>query len=420
MSSGEAIVHVSLGKENVRVGKLWFHSRKGRQSASFEYDGKWLEHPEKFALEPALALTEGAFHTQAGVNVFGAIGDSAPDRWGRVLMRRWETARAGRENETPRTLLEADYLLGVSDEARQGALRFSVEPDDAAFLATGGRTAVPPLADLPGLLSASERFIEDGESAEDLKLLLAPGSSLGGTRPKASVRDRDGSLAIAKFPGKDDEFNAVVWEAVALDLARNAGINVSPWRLETVLGKPVLIVGRFDRANRRRIPFLSAMSMLGARDNERRSYLEIAYALAQNGGDPEKDMAQLWRRAVFNVLISNTDDHLRNHGFLYERRRGWRLSPAYDVNPAPAEIMPRVLATAIGFDDPSASLDAAMAVAKDFRLSREKAKETVRNVAEATRRWRKTAAAFGLSKRETDRMASAFEHDDLIKALSAV
>lgn len=420
MSSGEAVVHISLGEENVRVGKLRFHYRKGRQGASFEYDGKWLEHPEKFALEPALALTEGAFHTQAGVNVFGAIGDSAPDRWGRVLMRRWEAARAGRENETPRTLLEADYLLGVSDEARQGALRFSVEPDDTAFLATGSRTALPPLAELPGLLSASERLTEDSESAEDLKLLLAPGSSLGGTRPKASVRDRDGSLAIAKFPGKDDEFNAVVWEAVALDLARNAGIDVPPWRLRTVLGKPVLIIRRFDRANRRRIPFLSAMSMLGARDNERRSYLEIAYALAQNGGEPEKDMAQLWRRAVFNVLISNTDDHLRNHGFLYERRRGWRLSPAYDVNPAPAEIRPRILATSIGFDDPSASLDAAMAVAKDFRLSLEKAKETARNVAEATRRWRKTASAFGLSKRETDRMASAFEHKDLRKALSAV
>lgn len=246
------------------MGKLWFHSRKGRQGASFEYDGKWLEHPEKFALEPALALTEGAFHTQAGVNAFGAIGDSAPDRWGRVLMRRWEAARAGRENETPRTLLEADYLLGVSDEARQGALRFSVEPDDTMFPATGDRTAVPPLVDLSGLLSASERLVEDNESAEDLKLLLAPGSSLGGTRPKASVRDRDGSLAIAKFPGRDDEFNAVVWEAVALDLARNAGIDVPPWRLRTVLGKPVLIVRRFDRANRRRIPFLSAMSMLGA------------------------------------------------------------------------------------------------------------------------------------------------------------
>lgn len=420
MSSKEVIVHISLGEEDIRAGKLWFHHRKGRESASFEYDGSWLGHPEKFALEPALALTAGAFHTRADANVFGAMGDSAPDRWGRLLMRRRENARADGENETSRTLLEVDYLLGVSDEARQGALRFSVEPNDTVFLARESQTAAPPLVNLSGLLSASERFIENEETAEDMKLLLAPGSSLGGTRPKASVRDRDGSLAVAKFPRKNDESDAVAWEAVALALARNAGINVPPWRLETVLGKPVLITRRFDRTGQFRIPFLSAMSMLGARDNEQRSYLEMAYALAQNGGAPEKDMEQLWRRVVFNVLISNTDDHLRNHGFLYERRRGWRLSPAYDMNPTPTEIGPRVLSTAIDFDDPSASLDTAMSVSEDFRLSPEKAKKTARNIAGATTRWRKVASDLGLSKRETDRMASAFEHDDLRKALSPI
>ena len=172
---------------------------------------------------------------------------------------------------------------------------------------------------LPKLLSATERFLEDDESADDLKLLLAPGSSLGGARPKASVHDRDGTLAIAKFPRKDDEFNIVVWEAVALTLARNAGIKVPLWRLENILEKPVLIIKRFDRSNNGRIPFLSAMSMLDAQDNEQHSYLEIAYALAQNGAAPVDDMEELWRRIVFTVMISNTDNHLRNHGFVYER-----------------------------------------------------------------------------------------------------
>ena len=416
MSSKEVIVHISPGGEDIRVGKLWFHSRKGRESASFEYDKRWLEHPEKFALEPALKLTEGTFHTQAGLSVFGAIGDSAPDRWGRVLMRRAETIRAKSDNKTPRTLLEVDYLLGVSDEARQGALRFSTVPDETIFLTPKDQTAIPPLFKLPRLLSASEHFIEDNESEEDLKLLLAPGSSLGGTRPKASVRDRDGSLAIAKFPRKDDEFNIVMWEAVALTLAKDAGINVPSWRLENILGKPVLIIKRFDRLNGLRTPFLSAMGMLGAQDNEQHSYLEMAYALARDGASPEKDMTELWRRIVFTIMISNTDDHLRNHGFIYERYKGWRLSPAYDINPVPAEIKPRILTMAIDFEDTSASLDTVMTVAKDFRISKEKAIETVKDIVTAVKQWKKIAADFGLSKREIDRMTSAFEHEDLNKA----
>jgi len=410
MNNKEVIVSISLGNENVRIGKLWFHVRKGRESASFEYDKKWLQHPEKFTLEPALKLTEGAFHTKTGMSIFGAIGDSAPDRWGRVLMRRAETARAKSENTAPITLFEIDYLLGVNDEARQGALRFSVEPFDTVFLKPKDKAAIPPLIYLPKLLLATERFISDDESAEDLKLLLAPGSSLGGARPKASVRDKDGSLAIAKFPRKDDEFNVVLWEAVALTLSKNAGIKVPLWRLETILKKPVLIIKRFDRNDGQRIPFLSAMSMLGAQDNEQHSYIEIAYALAQNGAAPEEDMAELWRRIVFTVMISNTDDHLRNHGFVYERYKGWRLSPAYDMNPTPIELKAHVLATAIDFDDTSASLETAMAVAKDFRLSKNKAHEIIKEIGTAVKQWRLVASEFGLSKRECDRMASAFEY----------
>jgi len=404
-----------LGDECHLVGRLWCHRRNGRESATFEYDPSWLQHPERFALEPALQLTEGAFQTGAGQMLFGAIGDSAPDRWGRVLMRRSETRRARANKETPRTLGESDYLLGVNDEARQGALRFSEEVN-GPFLSPHDRASIPPLIDLPRLLSASERFLNDDETAEDLRLLLAPGSSLGGARPKASVRDRDGSLAIAKFPRKDDDYNVVVWEAVALTLAAKAGIQVPEWRLESITDKPVLIIRRFDRMDGQRVPFLSAMSMLGAKDNEQHSYLDITYALAQNGGHPKGDMAELWRRLVFTILISNTDDHLRNHGFIYERHLGWRLSPAYDVNPTPAEIKPRILSTLIDYESDMASIETALSVKDEFRLSREQAEQIMHDVAEAVSNWRNVAAQSDLSKREIDRMASAFEHEDLEKA----
>ena len=408
MSSKEILVSIALGTEDIRIGKLWFHARGHKESASFEYDKAWLDHPEKFALEPALKLTEGAFHTGQGISLFGAIGDSAPDRWGRVLMRRSEASKASVQNRAPRSLSEIDYLLGVNDEARQGALRFSSAPNENVFLSPKQKNSIPPLVDLPKLLSATERFIADNESSEDLRLLLAPGSSLGGARPKASVRDKNGSLAIAKFPKKDDEFNVVVWEAVTLTLAKQAGIRVPLYRLETICEKSVLIISRFDREDGKRIPFLSAMSMLGARDNEQHSYLEMAYALAQNGASPEEDMNELWRRIVFTIMVSNTDDHLRNHGFIYERYKGWRLSPAYDINPTPIEIAPRILTTSIDLYDNSASLDIAMRVAKDFRVKKKEALSIIQEVSSVVKQWRFVASEFGLSKRECDKMSSAF------------
>ncbi len=410
--SREIFVHISLEGRDILVGKLWCHSKKGKDSASFEYEKTWLNHPEKFALEPALKLTEGAFHTVADQSIFGAIGDSAPDRWGRVLMRRLESKRARSAKETARTLTEADYLLGVNDELRQGALRFS-EKIDGEFLSPKNEISIPPLIDLPKLLAASEKFIKNKESLAELKLLLAPGSSLGGARPKSSVRDRRGNLAIAKFPRQDDEFEIEKWEAVALTLAKKSGISTPSWSLEKIGKKSVLVVKRFDRIGKIRVPFLSAMSMLQAKDNEQHSYLEIAYALAQNGAAPEEDMKQLWRRIVFNILISNTDDHLRNHGFLFESQKGWRLSPAYDLNPTPIEIKPRILTTAIDFNDNSASLETALSVASEFRLQKNEANKIIKEVAKAVSTWRDTAKSFALTKREIDRMASAFEHEDL-------
>jgi serine/threonine-protein kinase HipA len=394
------------------MGRLWARVRKNKESATFEYDEAWLQHPAKFSLEPALQLGPGPFHTPADTPMFGAIGDSAPDRWGRALMRRMERRRAEREGGgPPRTLQEIDYLLLVDDEARQGALRFA-EREGGPFLREEGIKRIPPLVELPKLLAAAEHVLEDKDTEEDLRLLFAPGSSLGGARPKASVIEKDGQLAIAKFPRRDDEINTVVWEAVALALAKKAGIEVPAGRVETVANKPVLLLRRFDRDGARRIPFLSAMSMLGSKDNETRSYLEIVDALRQHGATPKADMEALWRRVVFNILISNTDDHMRNHGFLYAGQEGWRLSPAYDLNPVPTDIKPRILATAINEEDNTASLALAMVVAGYFDLDAGKAREVAAQVGKATAKWRDEAARHGLGKSEIDRMASAFEHED--------
>jgi serine/threonine-protein kinase HipA len=412
----EVLVYVDLAGVPHLVGRLWARTRKNKEGATFEYDGSWLEHDARFSLEPALKLGPGPFHT-TDTPMFGAIGDSAPDRWGRALMRRIERRRAEREKQTPRTLQEIDYLLLVDDEARQGALRFA-EQAGGPFLREEGEKRTPPLIELPRLLSAAERVVEDKDTDEDLRLLLAPGSSLGGARPKASVRDKDGHLAIAKFPRRDDDYNAVIWEAVSLALASRAGITVPEGRIETVGDKPVLLLRRFDRAGANRIPFLSSMSMLGAKDNETRSYLEIVDALRQHGATAKEDIRALWRRLVFNILISNTDDHLRNHGFLYEGPAGWRLSPAYDLNPVPVDVKPRILSTAINEDDNTASLALALDVAGYFELDSAAAREIAAEVAAAVLEWRNEAARHGLSRGEIDRMASAFEHEDLRLARS--
>lgn len=413
----EALVYVDLQGAPQLVGRLWARIRTGRESATFEYDETWLAHRDRFSLEPALMLGPGPFHTPSGKPLFGAIGDSAPDRWGRVLVRRAERRRAEREGQAPRTVREIDYLLMVDDEARQGALRFA-EREGGQFLAEHGPTKIPPLIELPRLLSAAEHVMSETDSDEDLRLLLAPGSSLGGARPKASVRDRDGHLAIAKFPNKGDEVNAVLWEALALTLAAKAGIPVPAWRIETVAGKPVLLLRRFDREQRMRVPFLSAMSMLGAKDNEIRSYMEFVDVLRQHGAAPKEDMHALWRRIVFSILISNTDDHLRNHGFLWTGPAGWRLSPAYDLNPVPSDIKPRVLSTAIDLDDATASLKLALQVASYFELSEDEAHQIAKQVGQAVARWRQAAKKLGITATEIGRMASAFEHEDLNLALA--
>ncbi len=416
MSDRTAYVYVDLDGKPVLVGTLYARFRKNRESATFAYDASWLSHPSRFALEPALVLHDLSHHTHTGQAIFGAFGDSAPDRWGRMLMRRAERHRAKAEKRQPRPLNEIDCLLGVNDETRQGALRFAEQLGGPFLAVTGDGPRVPALVELPALLAASDRIAADKDDDNDLRLLLAPGSSLGGARPKASVRDHDNRLLIAKFPHPGDETNQPAWEALALRLASSAGINASEGRLETVADRSVLLLSRFDRVGTRRIPFLSAMSLLGASDNESHSYLEIADALRQCSAAPSEDLVELWRRVVFSILISNVDDHLRNHGLLWEGPAGWRLAPAYDLNPTPTDIRPRVLSLAVDDQDQSASLELAFQVAEYFGIDDKTARRIANEVGQAVASWRNEAQRLGIRGTEIDRMASAFEHADLRQA----
>ncbi|MCL2658975.1 MAG: type II toxin-antitoxin system HipA family toxin [Acidobacteriaceae bacterium] len=412
----QIFVYVDLDNTPHLVGRLWLHVRNRVESATFRYDEEWLRNPVRFALEPALQMDTASHHTTEGKSLFGAIGDSAPDRWGRALMMRAEARRARLTKEPAQTLWEVDYLLRVDDETRQGALRFA-EREGGPFLREAVDHRTPPLIELPALLAASEHVTDEVESDQELRLLLAPGSSLGGARPKASVRDKNGQLAIAKFPHHNDRIQTVLWEAVAFRLAAAAGIQTATARIEKAAGRPVLLLHRFDRHGSARRPFLSAMSMLSAADHETHSYLEIADALQRYGAAPTEDLHELWRRIVFSILISNTDDHLWNHGFLYEGSQGWRLSPAYDMNPVPVQFKPRILSTLIDEQSSEASIDIAMSVAEYFRLSPPEARWIIRKVAQAASRWKQEAVALKISKAEIEIVASAFEHEELAKAM---
>ena len=404
-------IYVDLSGKAQLVGRLWVHNKGDKESASFEYDKLWLNSPERFSLDPALILGKGSFHTTPGKALFGAIGDSAPDRWGRALMQRAARLDAKEKNENIRRLREMDYLLKVNDYARQGALRFSLS-EGGEFPTTNAGDAIPPRILLPKLLHAADAIYTDGGNAEDLKLLLAPGSSLGGARPKASIIDQNSQLLVAKFPRKDDSYNEVAWEATTLSLARKAGIQIPETRLVTVLDRQVLLLERFDRKASFRIPHLSGMSMLGAYDHEERSYLELVDALKQYGANPKLDIQELWRRIVFTILVTNVDDHMRNHGFLYQGTNGWILSPAYDINPVPADIAPRTLRSSININDNSASIANALDVHDQFNLTYSEAKKIIREVSMVTNGWRKEAIGFGLSRDAIDRMETAFVHDE--------
>lgn len=402
-------VYVNYKGQDIPVGRLWSYFNNGRESASFKYDESWLKNPENFELEPYLPLTEGTFHTDTKKSIFASFSDCSPDSWGRLLIKQNEEKRAEKEKRARRQLNQIDYLLAVYDFSRHGALRFKQTPD-GDFLSAKDNKAVPPLVELPKLLTTSEKVLDDDASYNDIRELLVPGSSLGGARPKASVIDKTGNLCIAKFPKKDDNNNNVLWEAVALTLAEKAGLNVQRWELTTALGKAVLLLKRFDRTGGgQRIPFLSAMTMLNANDGESNeySYLDLAEIIRTKGVNVTNDMKELWHRMLFSVLISNTDDHLRNHGFLRTDVTGWQLSPLYDVNPS----SDRTGNLQLNIDENSstASVELVMSVAEYFRLNKAEAEKIFNQTRSAVAEWRDVAKALGIGAGEIARMSAAFE-----------
>ena len=408
MSDKKTLAYINLDGKDFFVGTMWSHFSRGKETSDFEYSSQWLKNKDSFSLQPALFLGAGKQVNARRMPMFGAFGDSAPDTWGRMLMRRYEAQLAKKEARQPRTLNEIDYLLYVCDYARQGALRFK-EEEDGDFLYPGTIKSIPPLVKLAELLHSAEKIVSSTEKEKELAMLMMPGSSLGGARPKASVIDKQGNLCIAKFPKKDDDTNNTAWEAAALILAEKCGLNVQKWTLENVGKKRVLIVQRFDRKGQKRIPFLSAMSMINAIDNDVQphSYIEIAEAIKMYGAAPEKDMLELWKRIVFSIAISNTDDHLRNHGFLYAGRNGWNLSPLYDV--VPRNDGKNMLSLCITEDDSSQDFELALEAAEYFGIKLNQAKEITADIKKNVKNWRNAARQLGLKKPEIDKMATAFK-----------
>lgn len=404
-----------LGGRIHPVGIVRRHAARGGERVTFSYAEEWISSAGGYAIDPALPVGPGMFRPLAGHATFGSIGDSTPDSWGRALMRRRERRAAEREGRQVRTLQETDFLLGVSDEARLGALRFRHRGD--RVLQAPREAAIPGLVALGRLRGAAERVLQGVETDEDLRAIFAPGSSLGGARPKASVIDPRGNLSIAKFPKESDEYSLERWEAIALDLAEAAGIRAAAHDIHNDRGKPIFVSRRFDRRDGRRLPFVSALSMTEHRDGERGSYLEIVDALATRGSRAAADRTELFKRIAFSVLVSNTDDHLRNHGFLRVDAGGWALSPAYDVNPTPPDIKARILTTNIDLDDGTCSIELLRSVAEEFSLKLADADVLIRDVAQVTGTWRAAARRRGAAEPEIRRMEGAFEHAEYEAAL---
>jgi len=392
------------------VGKLYVSQTRGNEFCSFEYDANWLQKGFT-VLDPDLQMFAGRQYVNGGKKLFGVFTDSCPDRWGRKLMDRREELRARAAAEKPKKLTESDYLLGVYDESRMGGLRFKVDPL-GEFLSNEKDYATPPWTSLRELEQASIAFEQDniGVDGKWLRQLLAPGSSLGGARPKASVMAPDGTLWIAKFPSRHDSFDSGAWEMVVHDLALMCGISVPEAKAEkfSKLGTTFL-VKRFDRDGSRRIHFSSAMTMLGKTDGagsgDGSGYLEIASFLKANGAKPKEDLFELWNRIVFSMAVSNTDDHFRNHGFLLIDD-GWRLSPMYDVNP---DIYGEFLSLNVDADNSSIDFELAINAAPYYGIEEKVAKEQVERIKSiVSENWKKTASTYGISRNEVERMSPAF------------
>ena len=393
------------------MGILYVNSLKGEESYSFEYDREWLKKTSlKITLDPELMPYSGRQYP-FGKAIFGLFSDSSPDRWGRVLMNKRERILAGKEGRKPAKLYDSDYLLGVYDETRLGGIRFKTEPN-GAFLSDDKETAAPPWTSLRTLEEASRNFENDDTALSEkwLNQLIRPGSSLGGARPKATVIDPKEQLWIAKFPSKNDENDTGAWEMVTHDLAKLCGLHVPEAKLEKFsnLGSTYL-VKRFDRSLSKRIHFASAMTLLGKTDGasaaDGTSYLDIAAFIKSYGAQPKQDLIELWKRIVFNMAVSNTDDHLRNHAFIFAEN-GWRLSPLYDVNPVPYG---DELSLNVDEEDNSINIDLAIQTAARFGISEADAMTYAKNILSVVKEnWEKRATAYGLSRRLIEEMRPAF------------
>lgn len=392
------------------IGILSAQQAKGKKAFSFEYDKNWLKTEQKFLLDPDIQLYGGPQYPNQKEN-FGIFLDSMPDTWGRTLMKRREAQQAKDKNEKPKTLYDIDFLLGVYDESRMGALRFKTVPN-GDFLDNNKTASTPPWSSIRELQNAAANFENDEDNDEVkkwLSVLMAPGSSLGGARPKANVLDADKSLWIAKFPSKTDITDKAAWEFLAYLLATKAGIEMAPCRIEKISGKHhTFFTKRFDRENGERIHFASAMTMTGnnedtIRDNPA-SYLDIAEFISNHGTNIVANLYQLWRRIVFNIAISNTDDHLRNHGFILTKE-GWILSPAYDLNPS---IEKDGLALNIDTDNNDLDFELAKSVGEYFRLNKEQMETIIQEVLQATSNWKNIASEIGISRGEQELMVKAF------------
>ena len=397
-----------------RMGWLHATPSRGKEIFSFEYDRAWLGSAAALAVDPGLRLHRGPQHAPMGRDNFGVFLDSSPDRWGRVLMQRREAQRARVDKRREQTLRESDYLLGVYDGHRLGGLRFRIE--DGPFLDDNSELASPPWTSLRELEQASLRLEQTGIEREPsygkwLSMLIAPGRSLGGARPKASVLDTKKRLWIAKFPSHNDIDDIGAWESVAHALARKSGVVVAEGERKR-FGKKhhTFLSQRFDRtAAGGRIHFASAMTMLERQDGETgASYIELAGVLTRHGAHVPRDLEQLWRRIVFFVCISNVDDHLRNHGFLLEQK-GWALAPAYDMNPVAHG---SGLTLNISETDNAQDLELVLDIAKHFRVQARRATKIANEVRDAVREWRTEAKRAGITRAEQDRMTNAFRIAD--------
>jgi serine/threonine-protein kinase HipA len=393
----------------VLLGRLYINQMRRNESYSFEYSDEWLRNSDAHRfLDPDLMLYRGRQYTPLDKSLFGLFADSCPDRWGRLLMQRREAITAQKEGRKPQKLNESDYLLGVYDAARMGALRFSLE-EGGQFESSDEALATPPWVSLRKLESASIAFENDDSGLEEkwLNQLLAPGSSLGGARPKATVQDVDGSLWIAKFPSKHDDYNSGAWEMTAHELARLCRLNVPEARLESFSSTgDTFIVKRFDRVGEKRIHFSSAMTLLGQMDGATgSSYLDIVDFIKMNGANPKNDLIELWKRIVFNMAITNSDDHLRNHGFILTNT-GWQLSPLYDVNPVPYG---DTLSLNVSEDDNSIDIELALETAAYYDISFSDAEAMAQEILSTVRdNWERVAKENGLSREAILRMKPAF------------